>query len=68
MDQEILDKFSQEDQKLEAIRVSVDKIRKYLLWTFIITAATIVLPLIALAIAIPWFLSVLSSAYGSLGL
>ena len=68
MDQETIDKFAKVDQKLESIRISIEKIRKYLLWTLIVTVATIILPLIGLAIAIPWFLGILSSAYGGLGI
>ena len=68
MDQETIDKFAEVDQKLEAIRVSIEKIRKYFLWTLIVTVATIILPLIGLVIAIPWLLGILSSAYGTLGI
>ena len=64
MDQEIAQKINEQDKKLDQIYVSVEKMRKYFLWTMIITIATIVLPLIALAFAIPFLLSTLSSAYG----
>jgi len=44
-------------QRIEEIYISVEKTRKYFLWTLIITAITIILPLIALAFVIPIFLS-----------
>jgi len=66
MDQEILKKFEEQDKKLDAIYQSVEKMRKYFLWTLIATIATIILPLIGLIIIIPWFLKIMSSAYGGL--
>lgn len=64
MDAEFLQKFSEQEQKLDAIYVSVEKTRKYFLWTMIITVATVVLPLLALVFVLPWFLKTLSNAYG----
>lgn len=64
MDQEIAQKINEQDKKLDQIYVSVEKMRKYFLWTMIITIATIVLPLIALIAIIPWFLKTMTSAYG----
>jgi len=66
MDQEILKKFGEQEEKLDAIYQSVEKMRKYFLWTLIATIATIILPLIGLIIIIPWFLKIMSSAYGGL--
>jgi hypothetical protein len=66
MDQEILQKLDEQNKKIDLIYSSVEKTRKYFLWTMIITVATVVLPLIALVFAIPWFLSVFSSAYSGL--
>lgn len=68
MEQDILQKFESQEKKLEEIYKSVKKMRKYFLWTLIVTVLTIVLPLIALVFIIPWFLGIMSSAYGSLGL
>jgi hypothetical protein len=45
-----------QDQKLDAIYRSVEKTRKYFMWTLIITVAAVVLPLIGLIFAIPAFL------------
>jgi hypothetical protein len=63
MDQEILEKFEKQDKKLDDIYHSIERMRKYFLWTLIITIATIVLPLIALIAVIPWFLKIITSAY-----
>lgn len=66
MDQEILKKFEEQDAKLDAIYKSIEKMRKYFLWTLYVTIATIVLPLIAALVMIPWMLRVMSSAYNGL--
>lgn len=64
MDEAILQKIVEQEKKIDAIYVSVEKTRKYFLWTMIITVGTIVLPLIGLLFAIPFFLNTLSTAYG----
>lgn len=64
MEQEILKKLEEQDKKIDLIYASIEKMRKYFFWTMIITIATIVLPLIGLAFAIPFFLNTLTSAYG----
>lgn len=45
------------EQKVDAMYVSVEKVRKYFLWTGIITVVLFVLPLIGLFFAIPTFLN-----------
>lgn len=62
MEKEILEKIEAQNIKLDNIYLSVEKTRKYFLWTLITTIATIVLPLIALVFIIPFFLKTLSSA------
>ncbi len=57
MENELLKKLEKNDQKLDEIYKSVEKTRKYFLWTLIITLAVFILPLIALAFVIPSFLS-----------
>ena len=57
MDQEILKKIEAQEEKIDAIFRSVEKMRKYFLWTLIITLAVIILPLIGLVFVIPNFLS-----------
>jgi len=58
MEQDISQKFEELDKKIEATYKSVEKMRKYFLWTMIITIVMIVLPVIGLLFAIPQFLSV----------
>jgi len=64
MDPETKEKLETLEKRIEAIYVSVEKTRKYFLWTLIITIVMIVLPLIGLAIVIPIFMRTLSSSLG----
>jgi CHASE3 domain sensor protein len=66
MDQEILKKLEEQEKKIEAIWVSVEKTRKYFKTTLIVTVAMIILPLIGLAFAIPFYLNILSSSMNGL--
>jgi hypothetical protein len=66
MDEETKNKIAGLEQKIDAIQVSVEKTRKYLLWTGIITAAFIILPIIALMFVIPYFLSSYTALLGGL--
>lgn len=60
MEEELLKKIEAQDKKLEDIYRSVEKMRKYFLWTLIISVVVIVLPLVGLIFAIPSFLSLYS--------
>ena len=60
MDPETKEKLDALGKRIEEIYVSVEKTRKYFQWTLIITVATIVLPLIALAFVIPFFLKTIT--------
>ena len=53
---------SQNRELLEKIFTSVERTRKMFLWTIIITILTFILPLIGLAIAIPFFLNTFVTA------
>ena len=64
MDTELSQKLQAQDEKLEQIYQSVEKTRKYFLWTMIATVVTFVLPLIGLMIAVPFLMSSLSTVYG----
>ena len=64
--EEVLKKIEEQEKKIDAIYVSVEKTRKYFQWTLIITVVTIVIPIIILIVMIPWLMSTLSSAYGGL--
>jgi len=66
MEQEIIKKLEEQEGKIDAIYKSVEKTRKYFLWTLIITVVTVVLPLIAAAIMVPWMLKTITSAYDGL--
>jgi len=64
MEQDILKKLEEQDKKLEEIYRSVEKTRKYFLWTLIISLAFIILPLIGLIYAIPKMLNAYSGLIG----
>ena len=62
MEQEILNKLEAQEAKIEAIWQSVEKTRKYFLFTMIASLLMFILPIIGLIIIIPIFLSNLSSS------
>lgn len=53
MDQNLENRLKELEVKLDKVYQSAEKTRKYLLWTGIITAAVIILPLIAMAFVLP---------------
>lgn len=57
MDPEISKRLDDQEAQLLRIYVSVEKTRKYFLWTLVITVLMFVLPLIGLLILIPAFIS-----------
>jgi len=70
MDEELRQRLSVLEQKIDAMYASVEKLRKYFLWTLIITVVVMVLPLIGLIFALPSFLSYygdISSQVNSIG-
>ena len=64
MDEDIRKQLEEQRGKIDEIYTSVEKIRKYFLWTLIVTIVVIVLPLIGLVAVIPGFIS----TYSSLGI
>jgi hypothetical protein len=44
------------EKKIDALYASAEKTRKYFLWTLIITAGAILIPLLILPLVIPLFL------------
>ena len=62
METEILAKLEENERKLDEIRKSVERMRKYFLWTLVLSIVFIVLPLIGLIFAIPKFLSIYTNA------
>lgn len=63
---EILKKTDENSKKIDAIYESVEKTRKYFLWSAAANVLLFVLPLIGLIFIIPWFLSTID--YSSMGL
>ena len=61
MEQDMLAKIEALESKVDAVYRSSEKMRKYFLWTLIITAAVVILPLIGLLFVIPQFISQYSS-------
>jgi uncharacterized membrane protein YjjP (DUF1212 family) len=64
MDNDIAKKLEEQDKKLDAILVSSEKMRKYFLWTMIISIAVIVLPLIGMMFVLPSFFNSLTIPAG----
>ena len=62
MEEDIIKKLDEQEKKIEAIYRSVEKTRKYFLWTMIITVVLFVLPLLGLLVIIPQFISILSGS------
>jgi len=61
MDNELKTKLDTLEQKLDKANKDLKTIKNVFLWTFIITIAVIVLPLIAMVFVIPQFMSSISS-------
>ena len=59
MDEDLKNRLGEIEKKVDMLFSSVEKTRKYFLWTLIITAIVIILPLIALVFVIPQFLNTL---------
>lgn len=68
MEEEILKKLEEQQIKIDAMYASVEKLRKYFLWTLIITIVTVVLPIVGAMIILPTLISNLMGAYSGLGL
>ncbi len=62
MDPELEKRFAAQEQKIDAVFKSVERIRKYMYWTFVLTLVFFVLPLIALIFVIPAFMGSLGSS------
>ncbi len=63
---EIIKKLEEQQIKIDAMYVSVEKLRKYFLWTLAVTVVTVVVPLVAMAFVIPYAIGTISNAYGGL--
>lgn len=65
MEQNLEKRIDELEQKVDKIYASVEKTRKYFLWTLIATLVVFVLPLLAAVFIIPSFISSYTSALGS---
>ena len=66
MEQEILNRLQTQEELLQKVYASVEKTRKYFMWTLIATAVMFILPLIGLMFVIPSFFNTMRSSYGGL--
>jgi len=66
MEEEILKRMRAQEEKIDQIYRSVEKTRKYFLWTLLATIIMFILPFLGIIVAIPWFIGVMSSAYGGM--
>jgi type IV secretory pathway component VirB8 len=57
MEQEILKRIAEQEEKINRIYISVEKTRKYFLWTMILTIAIVVIPAIILGFVLPSFMT-----------
>ena len=66
MNEEIKKRFDMQDELILKIYISAEKTRKYFMWTFILSIAFFVLPLIGVLLMMPRFLSIYTSGLGGL--
>ncbi|NTW14165.1 MAG: hypothetical protein HGA31_03990 [Candidatus Moranbacteria bacterium] len=64
MDEELRNRLDAQEKRLDVIFVSVEKTRKYFLWTLIATLVTFVLPLIVAIFLVPMAVGPFTSQYG----
>jgi len=64
MEEETRKRLDSQDELLKEIYKSVERTRKYFMWTLIVSLAFFALPLIGLILVIPKFLSVYTSSVG----
>lgn len=66
MDPNLEAKLTALKEELDVIYVSVERTRKYLLWTLVVTLVLFVLPLLGLMFAIPSFIGSYTEALSGL--
>jgi hypothetical protein len=54
---EVLERLERLEAKVDSVFRSAEKTRKYFFWTLVVTVLTVVLPLVAMVIFIPYFVS-----------
>lgn len=68
MDPQLKQLLDEQNKKMDAIYASVEKTRKYMLWTIIVTVVLFVLPLFAAAFIVPSVIGNYMSSLSELGL
>jgi hypothetical protein len=68
MEQETKIKLLELEEKVNKIYISVEKTRKYFMWSMILTISLFVLPLIATIFIVPSFISNYTNTLSGLGL
>jgi hypothetical protein len=68
MNEELIKKIEDQQIKIDQIYQSVEKTRKYFLWTIIITVVVLVVPLIISVIFLPSMISTYTDTLSGLGL
>jgi len=63
MENEILEKMSEQDKKINDIYISVEKTRKYFKWTLITSVIFFVLPLVIILMILPSLMSGITDLY-----
>ena len=66
MEDEIKERLNTQDELLKKIYISVEKTRKYFLWTLIVSLVMFILPLIGLVFVLPKFLNTYIQSLGGL--
>jgi type IV secretory pathway component VirB8 len=61
--EELKQRLEEQEKMLLDIYISVEKTRKYFMWTLIITIAMVVLPIIGMMIVVPPLLTSISTMY-----
>ncbi len=68
MQPDIQKRLDELERKIDAVHISVEKIRNYIKWTAIITIIVFVVPVIGLVFAIPAFLRTYVDTISTLGM
>lgn len=63
MEEELMKKIVEQQEKIDAVYISVEKLRKYFMWTLIVTGVTFLLPLVIIIVVLPFIFSAFSGLY-----
>lgn len=66
--EELMHKIDELDRKLSETKQSVDKMRKYFLWTLILSLGFFVIPLLGALFMLPKMMSIMTSGLTQTGL